>query len=160
MAPSLIKACVRLVFASSFVLVLAVFGTRTDSQAQNVAKQSLPQAHDSGRQSQSGAAEARALWASLHGPSGQAHGTMQGSAAMTGKAAFRTDRAVASCAKLRVGAEVDTQRLHVVTRPGLYGIGAAPRGSSYGIVDGRLVRFDPDTMRVQSVVRRVEAILD
>lgn len=65
-----------------------------------------------------------------------------------------------SCKKMRIGAQIEAQRVHVVTRPGLYGIGAAPAGSSYGVVDGKLVRFDPETMRIQSVVRMVDRILD
>lgn len=62
--------------------------------------------------------------------------------------------------RLRVGSHIDPSHLHIITRPGLYGIGNAPRGSNYGIVDGRLVRFDPQNMQILSVVRMVEAILD
>ncbi|AGT07803.1 hypothetical protein [Paracoccus aminophilus] len=60
----------------------------------------------------------------------------------------------------RIGDKVDAANVHVITRPGLYGIGAAPRGSQYGIIDGRLVRYDLESMRIQSVLRYVEAILD
>lgn len=61
---------------------------------------------------------------------------------------------------LRVGSRIDESRLHVVSRPGLYGIGIAPRGSKYGIVDHRLVRFDPRTLQILSVIRIVDAIRD
>ncbi|MDF3605595.1 hypothetical protein PE067_05205 [Paracoccus sp. DMF-8] len=60
----------------------------------------------------------------------------------------------------KIGARVDPQELHVVTRPGLYGMGHPPRGNSYGVVNGRLIRFDPDTMQLLSVIRDVDQILD
>ncbi len=61
---------------------------------------------------------------------------------------------------LRVGNKIDAHDLHVVSRPGLYGIGIAPRGSQYGIIDHRLVRFNPQTMQIQSVIRMVDQIRD
>lgn len=63
-------------------------------------------------------------------------------------------------AKLRVGARIDPTRLHPVTRPGLYGVGQSPPGSSYGIIAGRLIRYDPDSLRIQSIIREIEAVLD
>ncbi len=62
--------------------------------------------------------------------------------------------------KLRVGASIDPDRLHRVTRPGLYGISQSPSGSNYGILEGRLIRFDPEGLRIQSVIREVGEILD
>lgn len=63
-------------------------------------------------------------------------------------------------AQFKVGARVDPDRLHIVTRPGLYGMGRPPPGNRYGILNGRLIRFDPETMHVLSVIRHVEQILD
>lgn len=60
----------------------------------------------------------------------------------------------------RIGDRIGQDSLHPVTRPGLYGIGRAPSGSSYGITEGRLIRYDPETMQIQSVIRRVDGILD
>lgn len=59
-----------------------------------------------------------------------------------------------------VGELIDWNRVHIVSRPGLYGLGAAPAGQRYAIVDGRLVRVDDDTGRILSILRVVEAILD
>lgn len=59
-----------------------------------------------------------------------------------------------------VGQRIDNGQLHRINRPGLYGISQSPTGSSYGVLDGRLIRYDPDTMRVQSIIRDVDQILD
>lgn len=62
--------------------------------------------------------------------------------------------------KISVGKALAPSSFHVVTRPGLYGMGQPPRGSRYGIVNGKLIRFDPSTSRVLSVIRQVDQILD
>lgn len=62
--------------------------------------------------------------------------------------------------QFRIGDRLDPHDLHVVTRPGLYGIGTPPPGSNYGIFNGMLIRFDPESLRVQSVVRSVNGIYD
>lgn len=62
--------------------------------------------------------------------------------------------------RLRVGDRLDNAAIHTVTRPGLYGMGKVPAGSAYGIVDGNLVRYNPETMQLESVIRSVDAILD
>jgi len=61
---------------------------------------------------------------------------------------------------IRVGDPVDDARLHTVSRPGLYGIGNAPAGSRYGVIDGALIRYDSDTMQILSVIRQVDFIPD
>ncbi|TWI36997.1 hypothetical protein IQ24_00787 [Paracoccus sulfuroxidans] len=61
---------------------------------------------------------------------------------------------------ISVGEALPPGKIHVITRPGLYGMGEPPRGSRYGIVNGRLIRFDPGTSRVLSVIRQVDRILD
>lgn len=61
---------------------------------------------------------------------------------------------------LRVGTRLDPAKLHQVKRPGLYGISQSPKGSAYGVVKGRLIRFDPDSLQVQSIIREVDQILD
>ena len=60
----------------------------------------------------------------------------------------------------QVGHTVKADTLHRVTRPGLYGMSQAPAGSAYGIVNDRLIRFDPATGRVLSIIRQVDEILD
>lgn len=59
-----------------------------------------------------------------------------------------------------VGNVVDWDTVHVVTRPGLYGLSDPPSGQRYAIVDGRLVRVDGQTSKILSVIRLVDAILD
>lgn len=59
-----------------------------------------------------------------------------------------------------VGRVVDWRNVHVVRKPGLYGLAEAPNGQRYAIVDGRLVRIDANTAKVLSVIRAVDAILD
>lgn len=60
----------------------------------------------------------------------------------------------------KVGRTVDGNRLHRVSRPGLYGMSQPPAGSAYGIVDDRLIRFDPESGRILSIIRQVDGILD
>lgn len=59
-----------------------------------------------------------------------------------------------------VGRAVDWDRVHVVRKPGLYGLADAPDGQRYAIIDGRLVRIDSRTAKVLSVIRAVDTILD
>ena len=59
-----------------------------------------------------------------------------------------------------VGRVVDWRDVHVVRKPGLYGLAQAPSGQNYAIVDGRLVRIDSRTAKVLSIIRTVDAILD
>lgn len=61
---------------------------------------------------------------------------------------------------LVVGDIFDLKDIHIVTRPGLYGLGEPPAGNRYAIVDGRLVRVDSGTGRLLSIIRLVDAILD
>lgn len=62
--------------------------------------------------------------------------------------------------RLRAGNVLDWNRAHLVRRPGLYGLAAAPDGQRYAIVDGQLVQVDAGTAKVLAVIRAVEAILD
>lgn len=59
-----------------------------------------------------------------------------------------------------VGSVVDWSDVHVVRKPGLYGLANAPNGQRYAIVNGKLVRIDSQTAKVLSVIRAVDAILD
>lgn len=65
-------------------------------------------------------------------------------------------------AKKRIGAGtvIDWRDVHVITRPGLYGLTDPPAGQRYAIVDGRLVRVDRDSSKILSIIRLVDAILD
>lgn len=55
-------------------------------------------------------------------------------------------------AALQVGA-VPTDSRHEVSRPGLYGLGLPPEGSSYAIVGNNLVRVDSTSNEVLGIVR-------
>ena len=59
-----------------------------------------------------------------------------------------------------VGTAVDWDDVHVITRPGLYGLSEPPKGQRYAIVDGRLVRVDRESSKILSIIRLVDAILD
>ena len=59
-----------------------------------------------------------------------------------------------------VGSVIDLGGVHLVSRPGLYGLGEPPKGQRYAIMNGRLVRVDRDTGRILSIIRIVDAILD
>lgn len=61
---------------------------------------------------------------------------------------------------IRVGDVVDPGSVHLVTRPGAYGLSTPPAGDRYAIVDGRLVRMDPATGRILSILRLIDAVLD
>lgn len=62
--------------------------------------------------------------------------------------------------EVAVGDIYDLDDIHIITRPGLYGLGEPPEGNRYAIVDGRLVRVDSETGRLLSIIRLVNAILD
>lgn len=59
-----------------------------------------------------------------------------------------------------VGRVVDWRDVHLVRKPGLYGLAQAPSGQNYAIIDGRLVRIESRTAKILSVIRTVDAILD
>ncbi|MDM7255240.1 MAG: hypothetical protein P3W90_000910 [Paracoccus sp. (in: a-proteobacteria)] len=63
-------------------------------------------------------------------------------------------------AGVRVGAIYDPSDVHIVRVPGLYGLGPLVPGSKYAIIGNQLVRIDPATYKVLSVIRLVDAILD
>lgn len=53
---------------------------------------------------------------------------------------------------LQVGG-VAADPMHMVERPGLYGLAMPPDGSRYAIVGNNLVRIDVRTGRIQAVIR-------
>lgn len=61
---------------------------------------------------------------------------------------------------LGAGSVIDWDDVHVVTRPGLYGLSEPPTGQRFAIVDGRLVRVDSQTSKILSIIRLVDAIVD
>ncbi|MDO5613565.1 MAG: hypothetical protein Q4G14_10040 [Paracoccus sp. (in: a-proteobacteria)] len=61
---------------------------------------------------------------------------------------------------LQVGDVLNLGSIHIVTHPGLYGLGTPPAGDHYAIVNGRLIRVDGETGKVLSILRIVDRILD
>lgn len=60
---------------------------------------------------------------------------------------------------LVIGSRLDPAQLHVITRPGLYGLtGNSP--DRFGLINGKLLRFDPETMRLRSIIRSGVRMLD
>ncbi|RNF33483.1 hypothetical protein A7A09_016755 [Paracoccus methylarcula] len=62
--------------------------------------------------------------------------------------------------RLGVGDFIDWDDVHIVTRPGRYGLSMPPDGNRYAIVDGQLVRVNRDSGKILSILRLVDAILD
>uniref|UniRef100_UPI00351A8736 hypothetical protein n=1 Tax=uncultured Paracoccus sp. TaxID=189685 RepID=UPI00351A8736 len=73
---------------------------------------------------------------------------------------LRSNEAAEARTEVMVGETAMPGRLHVISHPGRYGLGPDLPGSIYGVVDGMLVRIDPNTREIQSVIRRVDRILD
>lgn len=59
-----------------------------------------------------------------------------------------------------IGASVDRGSLHLITRPGRYGLGHPPGGSRYAVLDGQIVRVSVTDGQLLSILRRTERILD
>ncbi|WP_142662449.1 hypothetical protein [Paracoccus laeviglucosivorans] len=83
----------------------------------------------------------------------------QSSAPLSAQTAMQ-DVAVNQPERPQVGERISPENLHRISRPGLYGISKSPDGSDYGVLEGRLIRYDPHTMQVQSIIREVDQILD
>ncbi|WP_409674377.1 hypothetical protein [Paracoccus sp. (in: a-proteobacteria)] len=61
---------------------------------------------------------------------------------------------------IAIGDIVSRDQIHLVTRPGAYGLSNPPAGNGYAIVSGHLVRIDVTSGKILSALRRVERILD
>lgn len=59
-----------------------------------------------------------------------------------------------------VGDRVNTKRVHMVENPGKYGLGRAPAKDRYAIIGHQLVRINPNTGQILSIIRRVDKIID
>lgn len=60
---------------------------------------------------------------------------------------------------LAIGDPLDPARLHVITRPGLYGL-TGNRSDRFGLLDGKLLRYDPGTMQLRAILRTNVPTLD
>lgn len=59
-----------------------------------------------------------------------------------------------------VGDTLPADQVHVITSPGRYGLGPEPGGSKYAVAKGKLIRIDPESYKVQSILRAQGEILD
>lgn len=62
--------------------------------------------------------------------------------------------------QLRVGEMIAPGEFHPINRPGLYGLAPAPHGQGFGIGEGKLFRYDAQSMQVMSVIRQIDRVLD
>ena len=59
-----------------------------------------------------------------------------------------------------VGDVLKPGEVHIIREPGLYGLGRKVGGSDYAVARGQLIRIDPKTMKVLSILRPQSKILD
>lgn len=60
----------------------------------------------------------------------------------------------------QVGDVLPEADVHIVTSPGVYGLGPEPPGSRYAVAHGMLIRVDAETTKVLSVLREQARPLD
>ncbi|TRW97246.1 hypothetical protein FNJ84_06905 [Paracoccus sp. M683] len=68
--------------------------------------------------------------------------------------------AAQSTAGIAVGDILPADQVHIITEPGLYGLGRNVGNSEYAVASGQLIRVDPKTMKVLSILRSQSTILD
>lgn len=69
-------------------------------------------------------------------------------------------QAPAAAHEFHVGDSLDRDEVHVVSSPGRYGLGAEVPGSSYAVAHGKLIRIDPSSFKVLSILRDQPRLLD
>lgn len=62
--------------------------------------------------------------------------------------------------ELAVGDILPPGQVHIIKELGLYGLGRNVGGSQYAVAKGLLIRIDPKTMKVLSILRPQAEILD
>lgn len=70
------------------------------------------------------------------------------------------DGAASSPPIFQVGDILPEADVHIVTSPGVYGLGPEPPGSRYAVAHGMLIRVDAETTKVLSVLREQARPLD
>lgn len=68
--------------------------------------------------------------------------------------------AMAQSAGFSVGDKLATAEVHIINNPGRYGLGPPPAGSAYAVAHGMLIRIDPKSGQVLSIMRAQSEILD
>lgn len=59
-----------------------------------------------------------------------------------------------------VGDMIALDRVDDIPNPGIYGLSTAPRGDTYGVMDGHLIRFDTRSGHIKSILRLVDGNLN
>lgn len=58
--------------------------------------------------------------------------------------------------RLKVGQRVDAAHIQLVDAPGVYGLSLPPDGNRYAIVAEHVVRVDPQTGKILSILRPID----
>lgn len=66
----------------------------------------------------------------------------------------------AETSEFGAGDVLPAEEVHIISKPGLYGLGPEPAGSKYAIAHGMLIRIDPKTGKVLSILRSQSTVLD
>ena len=61
---------------------------------------------------------------------------------------------------ISVGDTLPRDQVHIITEPGVYGLGRNVPGSEYAVANSRLIRVDPKTLKVLSILRVQDGVLD
>lgn len=59
-----------------------------------------------------------------------------------------------------VGDTLPAGEVHIISKPGLYGLGPEPENSKYAVSDGKLIRINPESGKVLSILRSQAKVLD
>ncbi len=74
--------------------------------------------------------------------------------------AFAAGAPDAESSEFGVGDVLPAEEVHIISQPGLYGLGPEPADSKYAIAHGMLIRIDPKTGKVLSILRSQSTVLD
>ena len=73
----------------------------------------------------------------------------------------RADNALAAdSGTFGVGDALPASDVHIITKPGLYGLGPEPADSKYAVAAGKLIRINPESGKVLSILRSQTQVLD
>ena len=81
-------------------------------------------------------------------------------AALLFSGAIYAQQANAAGSNFGVGDVLPAGEIHIISNPGLYGLGPEPANSKYAIAHGKLIRIDPNTGKVLSILRSQSEVLD
>ena len=71
---------------------------------------------------------------------------------------IRASAPLSAARPLMPGDILPAENVDFIEMPGIYGLGSELPGSRYAIVDGHLVRVNPNTMQLQSILRRGSSV--